>query len=426
MREAPTVPLSPFADVLIRRPAGVAIVAEAIADDLPEVMRTIADAVWASVESMPQDLRATTSAMCHASTTLAVNMLRHGHDATGVPVSAAAEIQAREFVRRGLAVDSLMTLHRAWHFAFVQAWLARVHANLHDVDVVMATSTYSSAWLFKFAEASAMHTTAVYAAEKESWTRSAAARRQQDVTDILGGQIVDVGRASQRLRYALDRSHTAFVVWFSQTGSADTAKLTELAQTISGSLGSPALLCVPGGPYVVHAWVTIPEDMDPVAETEPLIRQLRAAGAGVAFGERGFGVDGFRTSHEQALETHRVALLGRRPSGTRMRFDEVSMIALMTTDVAKAQEFIDAMLGPLAADTDAAHRLVVTLRIFLELGESHVATGRRLGIHVNTARYRVRRAETLLGRSVHEDALRLHLALVLHETLHLPVSARPA
>jgi DNA-binding PucR family transcriptional regulator len=51
--------------------------------------------------------------------------------------------------------------------------------------------------------------------------------------------------------------------------------------------------------------------------------------------------------------------------------------------------------------------------IFLEEGSSFVRAGRRLGIHANTVAYRVRRAESLLGRPVTERQLELRVALRL-------------
>jgi DNA-binding PucR family transcriptional regulator len=129
-------------------------------------------------------------------------------------------------------------------------------------------------------------------------------------------------------------------------------------------------------------------------------------------------VTGFRTSHEQALRAQRVAVLGGRAPGARIRFDDVSLVALMTQDPEETERFLERELGPLLQPTDAARRLTSTLRVYLDEGASYVAAGRRLGVHENTVGYRVRRASELLGRRVEGGGLRLHAALLLHDALH--------
>ena len=70
-------------------------------------------------------------------------------------------------------------------------------------------------------------------------------------------------------------------------------------------------------------------------------------------------------------------------------------------------------MGGLIGPDDASARLIATLQIFFEEGSSHSRASKRLGIHENTVRYRIKQAEELLGRSVEERALELRVALVL-------------
>lgn len=70
------------------------------------------------------------------------------------------------------------------------------------------------------------------------------------------------------------------------------------------------------------------------------------------------------------------------------------------------------LAGLVSAD-DASARLIATLRIFLDEGASHNRASKRLGIHENTVRYRIKQAEALLGRSVEERTLELQVALAL-------------
>ncbi len=83
----------------------------------------------------------------------------------------------------------------------------------------------------------------------------------------------------------------------------------------------------------------------------------------------------------------------------------------------QARAFVERELGGLMDSDDAARRLIATAQVFLEEGASHSRASRRLGIHENTVRYRVKQAEELLGRSVAERTLELRVALALTNVL---------
>jgi DNA-binding PucR family transcriptional regulator len=103
--------------------------------------------------------------------------------------------------------------------------------------------------------------------------------------------------------------------------------------------------------------------------------------------------------------------------GTVVRYESVALAALLTIDPAEAAGFVEAQLGELASDTDAAARLRATLRVYFEENLSPARTARRLGIHHNTVMYRVKRVEEILGRPVHEGRLELDVSLRLSEGL---------
>jgi DNA-binding PucR family transcriptional regulator len=96
-----------------------------------------------------------------------------------------------------------------------------------------------------------------------------------------------------------------------------------------------------------------------------------------------------------------------------VQFAESALDVLLTQDVEEARRFVERELGPLAADSASARRLVLTLRAFFEEGASYVRAARRLDVHENTIAYRVQRAEELLGHPVAERRLELQVALRL-------------
>jgi DNA-binding PucR family transcriptional regulator len=136
----------------------------------------------------------------------------------------------------------------------------------------------------------------------------------------------------------------------------------------------------------------------------------------VAFGSVHTGVDGFRRSHEEALEARRVAQLTPR-QGPIHEYRSLALTALATSDLTQARRFVTEELGPLGAQDDATVRIAATLKVwFEELGNAAQAA-RRMGLHKNTVQYRVQRAEQLLGRPIGERALELQIALTLARTL---------
>ena len=113
----------------------------------------------------------------------------------------------------------------------------------------------------------------------------------------------------------------------------------------------------------------------------------------------------------------RVAQLRGDGDGAVATYPDLALEALLAEDPDAARRFAARELGPLAAGDDATVRLASTVAIFLEEGSSFVHAGRRLGIHANTVAYRVRRAESLLGRPVTERQLELRVALRLTRLL---------
>ncbi|ERB54282.1 hypothetical protein N806_24465 [Rhodococcus sp. P27] len=57
-----------------------------------------------------------------------------------------------------------------------------------------------------------------------------------------------------------------------------------------------------------------------------------------------------------------------------------------------------------------------TLRTYLNVNRSPDAAARALGVHKNTVRYRIQRAEEMLGHPIGANRLKLELALEYADT----------
>ena len=90
--------------------------------------------------------------------------------------------------------------------------------------------------------------------------------------------------------------------------------------------------------------------------------------------------------------------------------------------------FVDEVMGPaIAYDRGHSSRLVETLDAYLRANSSPRHAASRLFVHVNTVTYRVRRAETIIGRKMDDADDRL-LVLTALKVLDLVEggSSRPA
>jgi hypothetical protein len=228
------------------------------------------------------------------------------------------------------------------------------------------------------------------------------------VRAVLAGEPIDGGAAGPRLGYELERDHLAFVVWSEgdEFGPEHFTDLERSALELAYGLGAEAPLVVLLGRGLVAGWVGARE---PISAAHTGIEGDCLA----AIGSPGVGVAGFRTSHEDAMHARRVARLAARRPGTVTRFEDVALLAVASSDFDLARRFVASELGPLGADDDETVRLAATLRAYLEENASPRRAGRRLGIHENTVKNRVRAAADRLGYAPEEHVADLLVALRL-------------
>jgi DNA-binding PucR family transcriptional regulator len=193
-------------------------------------------------------------------------------------------------------------------------------------------------------------------------------------------------------------------------------RIERLGVALADALGSAKPLLIPAGRSLIWAWCGSAQQ--PSRDTLVGLTRLpgRRDGLHAALGEPGEGIAGFASTHAEALEARRVVTLGR-DSPRLTLYPDVDLVSLLTSDVDRARRFMRAELGPLAADDDGTLRLRATLRAYLDEGCSFAAAARRLGIHENTVKYRVRSCEESLGRPAGDRPLKLAAALLLAEVL---------
>jgi hypothetical protein len=391
---------SPACEALIARTAA------AIEPRVPAISAQMIDRVLAEIaeldaadEELVDDLRAA----ARGSVALITAMARTWTDPRVVPPPHDAVVWARGLVGRGLAIDVLLRVYRLGQAGYHEVWQRELAAADVPRELLLEAIAAITAFTFTWVDAISKPLVEAYEDERERRLQGAAAVRADTVRALLAGEAVDPGQASARLGYALARPHVAVIAWVEGGGGAgDGALAAVIAQAAEALRAEGRPLVVHPGPDEAAGWLG-----RPAADGAPkrLRAALQARGVRLAIGERAEGIAGFRASHDQAQRARRVARLLRRGAAVT-RYADVAVADLLSRDLPAARAMARTTLGPLAGDDDTARRLLSTLRVFAEEGQSYARAGRRLGLHPNTVAYRVQRALALTGGGeVVSDAL---------------------
>lgn len=352
---------------------------------------------------------------------LTVEMIRTGMPSSEAQPPPAATAYAREFVRLGMPIDALLRAYFVGHATFFGQVQEEIDARISDPRAAAATLEELASWSFGFIGALTRGIVERYGDERERWLRSSAAVKAALVEEILAGGRLDTTAVSARLHYRLDRSHLAFAVWSEAAGTiVDPAACERVAAGLGARLGTGDPLLISQGVGLVSGWLGAP---DPLPEP---IGALEVDGLGgpahvrIAFGTVAPGVEGFRASHLEAIESRRVAMLLDPEGEPIVSYSDLALPALASLDPDRTASFCRRELGPLLADDARSRRLRTTLLAYLDSGSSARRTAARLGLHENTVVNHVRAAEQMLGGSAGDRVGELIVALRL-----APLASRP-
>jgi hypothetical protein len=381
---------------------------------------TITDSIHAAMPELDADepLRRGTYASTEGVLRTFVEMVFAGQAPEEAEMPPAAVEYAREFVRRGLPLDSLQRTYSIGHAAFFRVYVEQLREVLDDPVELTHAIEAGGSWSFAYIDTLSRGLVRRYADERDRWVRSAAAHRLEVTERLLSGAPIDLGAAEAQLGYRLGRSHLAFVVWgdAEDERGQDLGAIERAASEIAGLAAGQPLL-VPFGSDLVAGWIGGPGLPDAALLEAARFKAADDADLRVAFGAPAEGVQGFRSSHRQARYAQRVALLeGARP-GSATLYDRVALTALASADLDHAREFVSAELGPLSADDESTRRLAETLTIYLEERSSPKRAAKRLGVHENTIPNRIRAAQALLDRPIDGRVPELLVALRLRAVL---------
>lgn len=320
-----------------------------------------------------------------------------------VPPNLAPEVLtvAHDLVRRGLDADALQG-YRVGQNVSWRRWMAMAFELTADPAELRELLDVTARSIFTFVDETIAGIVAQMERERDELTRGTHAQRLEVVSLILEGAPIRLDVASARLGYALDRRHSAAIVW-SDLPDVDPGALEEAAEVVGRAAGARPLTVVPS---VSALWVWV------AGAGAPDVAAVRAAlaelpGVRVALGPVGRGLAGFRRSHLDALATQRLMhRTAARPPVAG--YDDVQVVALATQDEERADEFVARTLGELAT---APAELRETVRAYLREGSNATRTARALFTHRNTILARLARAAELLPAPLEDRGLPVGLAL---------------
>ncbi|MEV7320720.1 helix-turn-helix domain-containing protein [Streptomyces sp. NPDC093970] len=326
---------------------------------------------------------------------------------------AAALEYARRLAQRGIPLSALIRAYRIGHWRFLQWCLDELNRQRAPEDLAVSANRRMLHVSFGYTDRITEQVIAVYQHERDNWLLGQTAARAARVRSVLATGDVEPGPVEASLGYRLRQHHLGLVAWLPvpTDGGSGLARLQRVADAVARRLGCAAgPLFVPRDAGAAWAWLPLGSrsrvPWDEVADTveggDPSL--LLCAGS------VGYGVEGFRATHRQALRAQELAAVAD-PVPRFTEFSTVAPIALMAANIDDIRAWVWGILGPLAVDDENSARLRETASIFLDSGCSYTATAAAQILHKNTVQYRIRKAEEIIGHPVQEEHTDLEIAL---------------
>lgn len=349
-----------------------------------------------------------------------LSMLTQPHHRLVLPQQA--DDLARSLARRGADLGVLLKVYRAAHhgvFGFMTSVVDALGADAPPRDEVLKLLWHrADLWLDDSIEA----LIGTFYDERQEQHEGAMARRAELIESLLAGVDVPVDEATPRLGHPLGQWQSAFVLWADVVDASTTDAMISVAGELARALGGPRPLVRVAGSRDVWCWVATPERPDPTALAEAG-RALAEGAVRVAAGLPAAGLAGFRSSHLEARAAQHLAMsaVGLPPL---VRYADVELLCLTAERPDLLQRMVTREVGALCGADRNLAALRETVLTHLTHRMNVEATAAALFVHKNTVRYRLARAEELLGHPLAERAALVELALRHVEAFGQPPPGR--
>ncbi len=308
---------------------------------------------------------------------------------------------ARDMVRRGLDPFTFRIAQTVgWRL-----WMGVAFGLTSDPDELRELFEVTYRSISEFVEATSAGIAAQMQRERDELARGTHAERREVTALILDGAPISRQRAEARLGYALNRTHTAAVIW-SDEPDGDLNRLDRVVDAFGRAADFARPLTVIAG--AATRWVWVANAANATLDVEQVEQAVRdVPGARIAIGAAATGIEGFRRSHLEALTTQRmVAGLNSRQRVALIA--DIQLIALIAQNPEAANDFIKNTLGDFESAGAELHKTVLT---FVNEQCSIGRTTKVLYTHRNTLLRRLDRAQQLLPRPLDHSSVHVAVAL---------------
>lgn len=396
---------TPLVEGKVKETANVLLAGrQELADDLADYLIARDPALQnAGVEEMVR-------ASCHANVTVMLDYVTRAVPVESLTAPTEVLRYTRAMVREGLSLDSVTAGYRAGTAFLIDRWTGQVAASEWDAHASVEVIRWGANYFWGWFEMVGEELSAESRAEISRFTRERSQARLEDVRHILAGADIDPERATHSLGYRVAGSHLAVVLYDRTDGPDRGSSLDQAVRTLSASLGVTGRLAVHADTRTMWCWMEWPSERvcGDIHMDGPVL---------VSIGRPATGLEGFRRSHREAVQALRVSNMTAARHANVVRYEDVAVLALCTTDETQSRDFIEYELGQLAADDALTHRQRETLLAFYASDSSLRAAAAALGVHHNTVRYRLEQIERRIGRDVHHRRIGFELALHLAEAV---------
>jgi hypothetical protein len=337
-------------------------------------------------------------------------MLAFGIEAELIEPVVGTVALLKQAAADGGDVTTVLRGYRVGHARLWQAWAAEAEARITDPVLLNGVLSVSSGNMFAFIDSACERL--VELSRELFGTLSLGGPSGRDVLDLLrSDEPADLVEASRSLGYEIRDHHVALAAVPLRPEADARAAVRQLAEAADGC----SLLARAIGDGSWWAWLGWPSP--PAPEVLEGLGKVAVTDVLIGMGEPGQGREGFRRSHQQAVEAERISRAARSPFGGVVRHRDIEIAAVLCADPERARRFAEGRLGALALRDDATSRLRATLRAYLANGRNLARTAEALHVHHKTVSYRLARASELVGRSVVDGAYDLEAALIIDRTL---------
>ncbi|MFF3875621.1 PucR family transcriptional regulator [Streptomyces sp. NPDC001978] len=393
----------------------LSVVGANLGSHLPEISRDIVEIVMAEIPELRGDTTVIkiAQASCAEDVATLLHIFENDISLDNVEAPAAAFEYARRLAQRNVPLSVMIRPYRIGHWRLLQWCLGELNQQGADYELYTETNWRMLQVTFGYIDRVTEHVIGVYQQERDHWLLSQTAARAARMRDILDEKDVDLNQAEPALGYRLRQNHLGLVAWLpTLTGEgAGLARLDRITNEIARKLDCPARpLFVPRDAVSSWAWLPFGSHSDVCWEKVSNVVERSEPPVHVCAGCLGHGIEGFRSTHRQALRTQELAAAAS-PVPQFTYFPTVAPIALMASNVDDIRAWVWGVLGPLAVDDENCARLRETTQIFLETGCNYTDTASAQILHKNTVKYRIRKAEEIMGHPVQKGHTDLEIAL---------------